>query len=341
MGNLQGALKEAIEVKANMIFLIGKDTIENKEKMINLSYLNEIALKIINREIVPDTYFNFIENPIMIDNINTYNQKTYSYKLSFRVRAIHLLEEYYGVDIGIYTFHRASTDTRGIVNNFAQYALYKNSLELMYGDAEFAQTFFHVQRQKKWDEKSMDNPWASFLNNKEWLNSEYCLDGFNEYCALIDGITADLQKEGAFVDNNIFIDKILNREIIQDTYINFIESPEISEAIKEYNKLTAQYILEQTPVSITLMITQSELETLDVEYDFNYFEKLDEVRMFSAQISTYSLYGNRDALIYAIPNLVFDTGSGVGQWPRFLQHPQQEEFEHYLEMVDSLIISLK
>ena len=62
--------------------------------------------------------------------------------------------------------------------------------------------------------------------------------GFNEYCALIDGITADLQKEGAFVDNNIFIDKILNREIIQDTYINFIESPEISEAIKEYNKLT-------------------------------------------------------------------------------------------------------
>ena len=86
--------------------------------------------------------------------------------------------------MGIYTFHRASLDARETVNKFTKYVLYKNSLELMHGDAEFVQTFFHVDRQEEWDEKSIDNPWANFLNTKEWLSSEYELNYFDEYWAM-------------------------------------------------------------------------------------------------------------------------------------------------------------
>ena len=307
----------------------------------NTKYLNEIAMKVINRQIIPDTYFVFIENKDLIESISNYNKLTIDNRLGFYTTAVDLLNDFYGLEIGRLEIASASADVRGIVEKVIQYNLYKNMLELMQGDADFAQTFYKADTQEEWNETCVDNPWTRFFTDEKWVEGRSLQYATEEYWATIDSVTEQLKKEGASIDNTLLIDQILNREVIKDTYLNFIEDPEIAKAIQDYNKLTAQYIFQHTPRSITAMITQSELQTFDVEYKFNYFDRLDEVEMFAAQVSKYALYGNCSDLIYAMPDLAFDGGSGVGRWPAFFQQVPQEEFDAYLSLVDSLIISLK
>lgn len=308
----------------------------------NIPYLNEIALKIINREVVPDTYFVFIENEALIESITNYNRITGGNRISLPSMAIRLLEDCYDLEIGRLELASAPANVRGIVEKVIHYSQYKNTLELMQGDADFAQTFYRGDTPDKWNEQSVNNPWTRFFTDEQWLKDR--TTGWydaEEYWAAIDSVTAQLKEAGAYIDNKVLIDQILNREVIRDTCLNFIDDPEIVKAIQDYNKLTAQYIFQYTPGSITQMITQSELQTLDPVYKFNYFDRLDEVERFSAQIAKYALYGNCSDLIYAMPGLVFDRGSGVGQWPRFFQQVPPEEFEVYLNLVDALIVALK
>ncbi len=300
-------------------------------------YKQLVAHMVIDRQVIPDSYLVFLEDEKLVEDIREYNHTT-AYKRSLSEwYTVEFLSDCFGFEIEYFNLHKQPEEIREIASRMGKYMMYGNAQELMYGDPEIAQTL--CMKTGESAEK-----WKAYVENQSWQEMSFFSDGeIDEYLALVDGIAARLEMDTAYVTA-----KVLNREIVEDTWFSFISGSALLERIREYNALTAKNYRENVEeIVVTISLNFLSDEEAKAQYEqFDYFNRDPAIKLFVPLGAKCALYTNGDKLIYGSDGLgtalAGDGGSGTSQWPRFWMQDVlfHAETSHYFEIVDDILAKL-
>lgn len=306
---------------------------ENKTYAQNADYKTAIANKIIARDVVESAYFSHIDDVALIEKIEMYNNVTSIYRPNFEDKTMNALNDCFNLAISSAGYHKQPVEIRYIIEKIGTYAMYKNAVELVYSDFELAQMLCM-------EPFKSNKEWMNFINNEAiFVSTDVYELGGEDYFDLVDGIIKTLG-----LDTTVIADKVINREVIEDTYFCMVTNTELLQNIKTYNELTAKYRFSFSNHQLSY-----DLSYIDTTNGLGYFDRTSEMVLSAAKVSKYALYRNVDQLIYNDPffsaPLVDERAGSGGQWPRFIHsEPQTEDAEKlaaYFDLADSLVTALK
>ena len=328
-----GTAAEALLAKEKSLLTEAMEVAENPQKA--------IAMMVLNREVVKDAYFVYLDDLILIEKIKDYNMQTNCFKREGEMNVIQTLEKCFNFDykIQVSTYYEVPSEIDIIVRKVSQYALYNNAKQLIQNDTELAQMLLMEPFQ------SNEN-WMDFIENETCIDDprSYSKDD-SDYFETIDTIVSALQ-----LGTKGITEKVLAREIIEDTYFNGIEDKILLERIQEYNQLTAEYHLYFMRSAIVNAEAFFCLYEIDEDGEiqsanFNYFKRPIEQEVYAQRLSKQALYRNADKLIYndpyMSPSLALEWGGSAGAWPRFIHSRlEPEEIEYYFKLADDIVKEL-
>lgn len=124
----------------NVIIILIFNNISTKNKTsnqidatYNLEKINLMIDKIIERKIIEDTYFKYIDDEL-IENIKKYNMQTSELILGYTGYSIEILSTLYDIDD-----NELPQKIKDMSQRITKYALYKNATELIISDYEITQ----------------------------------------------------------------------------------------------------------------------------------------------------------------------------------------------------------
>lgn len=301
-----------------------------------------IAQMIIERKFVKEEYFTYIEEEELRQKIEQYNNNISQLRPQLEFRVISELEHCFNMDIDVKNYKNLPPEVTYIIKKVAQYSMYTNRVQLIYNDPELAQMM--AMEPAKFNEE-----WQNFMNSEnivdelKWLNMT-----LKAYCQLIDEIVSTL-----YDGRQDIVEKVLARQIVEDTYFTYVKDAQLLDKIKEYNKLTADTKFEY----VGKMIWYTQL-TIDYKSNgafntdqtqkkvdnLNYFDRGVEQKTFVPRTSHYTLYRNATWLIYSdpiiSPMLVQNSGNTVSEWPERYRNTMTKLY-NYNDFVDEVVNKFK
>ena len=269
----------------------------------------EISSKIITRQIIDTSLITNLDSALQ-SNIKEYNMLTGNHKSNMSGVVMGELKKHFGYVFRASTYCDLPQEVRTICEKASHYMLYGNASELMLRDSHIAQSL------------GENADWKAFVMNY----THYDMD---EYFSLIDEIMAQLS-----VDKDYHKDKISNRQIVEDTYINCLDDEKLVENLCEYNKITAEN---------HAILAENAVETMRyffcIENEPNsHFDDNENVRKYAAKVAEYSLYEERANMMYADGELgallSLEMGGSAGVWPSFISFEGEAE---YFKLVEELL----
>jgi len=269
----------------------------------------EISDKIIAREIVDTSFIKDLDEDLQA-KIAEYNTMTGVQKRNMAGVVMGELKKHFGYVFTASTFNDLPEQARIICEKASTYMLYGNARELMLRDSDIAMSL------------GENADWKAFVMNY----THYEMD---EYFSLVDEIMAQLP-----LNEDYHKDKIRNRQVIEDTYINCLDDEKLVEHLREYNKITAENhaILAENAVETMRYFFCIENEP------YSHFDGNENVRKYAAKVAEYSLYEERANMMYADDELgtllSLEMGGSAGVWPHFISF---EEEDRYFRLVEELL----
>lgn len=305
-----------------------------------------IVAKVMEREIIPDDYFSYITDTALLETIQTYNAATRDCRYYFETAVFRTLTELLSIDPSASTYSLQKPEVQILVKKLAKYALYENSLDLIYNDPELSQMLQMkpFKSNQNWLDFVESDLKISKLQNAGYMwNDEYLTITAEEYLALSKKIIIALLQ-----DTTKISEKILNREIVSNDYFFLIQDPALRTKIQKYNELTGKYRMCFTYYAIGLCSNYFLQSENQINEHTNYLNRPDEIIAFVPRISKNALYRNAAQLLYTdwymSPMLALDQGGSAGVWPAHMHAVSgipQEELNGYFDLVDQIILSLQ
>lgn len=277
----------------------------------------EISDKIIAREIVDTSIIKDLDEDLQA-KIAEYNTMTGVQKRNMAGVVMDELKKHFGYVFRASTYCDLPQEVRIICEKASTYMLYGNARELMLRDSDIAMSF------------GENADWKAFvMNYTHYDMDEYFSLVMDEYFSLVDEIMAQLP-----LNEDYHKDKIRNRQVIEDTYINCLDDENLAKKLREYNKITAENheILAENAVETIRYFLCIENEP------YSHFDDNENVRKYAAKVAEYSLYEERANMMYTDEELgallSLEMGGSAGIWPRHIGFEGEAE---YFKLVEELL----
>ena len=290
-----------------------------------------IANMVIERKIVKDEYLVYIKDEALLQKINEYNIIACQLRPQLEYKVITALENCFDMDIDVENYMKLPPEVTYVIKKIAHYSMYTNAVQLIYNDAELSQMM-------AMEPAKSNEEWKNFIKNEtniqvEWLDT-------HKFYPLINEIVSTL-----YDGEQDILEKVLAREIIEDTYFMFVKDSTLLDKIKEYNELTAKTKLEYTDAMIWYTKIHF-VKEFDHEREYkevsklNYFNRTKEQKLFVPRLAHHALYRMACDLIYndpiISPMLVQKEGRTASEWPDDFRNTMTELWSYY-DFVDELI----
>ena len=304
--------------------------------------LTAVAEKVIAREIVEDTYFNYVKDAGLVGKIEQYNEATQQLRPSLELYAIGAVEGCFGMEIGAIDYGDTAVEINYLIKQIAKYSMYRNSAELIQADTELAQML-------QTEPAKSNEHWQDFIYNQTNIeNAGVSIDGFSdskiEYFDLVDSIIEQL-----YHNTEVIKKKVLAREVVEDSYLCLVSDENLVGKINKYNELTSKYRFYFTNQGVGIVYGFFELWTSGIQY----FNRPVEVKILASRIAKHALYRNVVELVYndwyLSPMIVQEWGGSAGVWPHHLHNEgftlsqydmTKQDLEEYFILVDTIIKEL-
>ncbi|WP_250228716.1 hypothetical protein [Anaeropeptidivorans aminofermentans] len=138
-------------------------------------------------------------------------------------------------------------------------------------------------------------------------------------------------------------DKIIQREVVEDTYLIYLPDEEIKEDIILYNKKTADLKISYKLYATRTVFLLCELDLSESATDYDKIP--DDLKEIINKISAYALYANATELILSdseINQLIAgEIGGSYGAWPWHIHEEALDyEMEDYFILIEKIMKSL-
>lgn len=139
------------------------------------------------------------------------------------------------------------------------------------------------------------------------------------------------------------VDKVIARDVIEDTYLLYINDENLRNYILKYNEKTADLKVRYKLYATETVFTLCELDLTTAAS--GYREIPDDIKEIINKISTYALYRNAPELILSDADInqiiAGEIGGSYGAWPWHIHEEALEnEMENYFILVDKIIEAL-
>lgn len=295
-----------------------------------------IAEKILRREIIEDSFLNYIEDEVLAEQLYTYNLLTSQVRPQLEAHTIAALEDCFGMKLQANTYLQLPSEINYIIKYVSLYSMHQNATQLIHNDPELSQMLNMEPAKSNLD-------WQKFIEKETRIDAVYIHDSTADgYYSLIDQMMPTLVN-----DTQLILERILAREIIENDLFALISNTTLLEQLKQYNAMTAQGHLFYTHHSLSFIHNYFELsnKTYSQFGTYNYFNRPEQIKLFTPRISKYVMYRYSAPFIYndwlMSPMLAIDTGKPYQDWPEYIRRATGFDGAGYDELVNNLAVALK
>ena len=292
-----------------------------------------IAVQIAAREIVPETILVYIEDEELRWQVMEYNGETAQARRFFERRTMEALQECFGTEINMQNYLQLPPEVDNIIQKITRYSMYGNGQQLIDNDTELAQLY--------WLEPAMSNEkWKNFIETETNLEKvelyNNTVPGYYERVgALIAALCSDMEP---------IIQRIMAREIVEDSWFGLIKDQALLDKVKEYNQRTAECTVYFTERALGYVKWHFSNEEYIDDLGFTYFDRPAEIKLFVPKVVRYTLYSNCSQLIENDPELSpmlsLEDSLGKLEWIWRIRTGALLSYGDYIGFADQLVQEL-